>query len=317
MLLAVNAFALNISKNTIVNIGKNTQLKLTSLDLQNGGTLFGDTASLLIISTTKEQKIEGQDFYLSSLKIAGDVFCGVPLLTLNGDLNLQSGVFNINTNQIIIYGDLIGEHEKAYVTASSGTIESAIRYLPAGRQTNVLGLDFTPLNEVYDAKVSRSHNPVMRSTVSGNYSSANRVYQFSMPMNLTDVGYTALVHEAAHIEKQTLFIENFNGWEKVMLPNSDFLSVTRVSAFAPDELYFPKIITPNQATNSTFKITGIEEYPNARLVIFSKEGKILYDICPYKNDFDGRNLQNGTYYYLFSEQYDSSPIKKSFFEIVK
>ena len=315
--ITMNVSALGVAKNTVVNIDKYTQVKLTNLDLQNSGILFGDTASLVILSNSRESKITGQNFHLFSLRIAGNVVCDVPELSLGGDIIMQSGVFSIGTNKLIVYGDLLGENEKTYITASTGTIEKWMGHLPLGRQINVLGLEFMPFNDVYDICISRSHNPAVRSSVSGNYQSANRMYGFSKETSITNVKSVALPHEATHITKQIVFVENLGEWKKVTNPNHGFWNATRVSIFAPDDLHFPKIITPNDATNNVFKITGLEEYPNARLVVISKEGKILYDISSYKNDFAGKNLPDGTYYYIFSEEQNSVPIKKSYFEIVR
>jgi len=309
--------AFTVQNGTVVTIGKQTQMRISNLDLQNYGTLIGDTASLLIFSTARERKITGLDLCLFSLRISGDVVSEVQTLTLNGDLIMQSGVLNIGSNRIVIYGDLLGENEKSYVFASTGTIEKPVAYLSSKRQINALGLEFTSLNEVYDLRIYRSHSPVTRSTVSGSYNSAMRVYSFSKDIDMTNVQKTTLPHEVTHISKQRLFVENLDGWQKVSFPNSEFWNVTRITVFEPDDLFFPKLITPTLATNNVFKIIGLEEYPNARLVVINRHGKPLFDFFPYKNDFDGKHLPTGTYYYMFSEDYNTPPIKKSFFEIVR
>jgi hypothetical protein len=174
------AFPITVSKNTIVNIGKQTQVKITNFDLRNDGILIGDTASLLIFSNTKETKITGNNIFLASLKIAGNVICNIPVLTLNGDLVLQSGVMTIGVNRLIIHRDLLGETEKTYITASTGTIEKPINYLSARRPIDALGLEFTPMTDVYDIQIIRSHNSVMRTSRTSAVYSAKRVYDFSI-----------------------------------------------------------------------------------------------------------------------------------------
>jgi len=287
------------------------------MDLNNSGEFLGDTASLLIISNSRETKITGQNFQLFSLKIAGNVNCQVSTLSLDGDLIMQFGVMDIGASRLVINGDLLGETEQTYVTASTGTIEKPIDRLLAGQQATALGLEFTPLGNKANARIIRSHRPVFRLNGAGSYKSAYRVYEFSSPKNITNIQLQTKPHEKQHLTRDGLFVENFFGWERVRNNNDDLLSVLRISVFAPDDLHFPKILTPYEVTNNVFKIAGLEEYPNARLVIINKRGQILHDFYPYKNDFDGRNLPTGTYYYVFSERLSSQPMKKSFFELIR
>ncbi len=309
--------AFSVSKNAVVCIGKHAQMKISNMDLQNSGRIIADTASLLILQTTKERKITGGNLSLSSLKIAGDIACKVATITLSGDLTMQSGVMDIADNRLIVHGNLLGENEKTYVTASTGTIEKPLKHLVAGTQISVLGLDFSPLNDIASGSIVRSHQSAVRFGASGSLTSAERVYEFDPPIDLSSPNLQTLPHEKSHIDKERIYAENFSGWQKIMLPNEDLTGIVRISVFNRDALLFPKIITPNEATNEVFRIVGLEEYPDARLIVISKGGKILFDLYPYNNDFNGKNLPNGTYYYLFSETQDGAPVKKSFFEIIR
>ena len=317
LVCSVSMSAITVSKNTVVNIGKSTQVRMINFDLHNDGKIIGDTASLVIISNSRETKITGQDFQLFSLRIAGNVECRVSALTLGGDLIMQSGVMNIGTNRLVINGDLLGENHQAYVTASTGSIEKPMRFIPARREVRALGFEFSPLNDVYDLIVYRWHTPVFRSTISGSYKSVSRTFTFSQQMDITDMKKYILPHETTNIAKQRLFVETFEGWQRVVTQNDLFTNITQVTMFSPDNLHFPKIVTPNDVTNTVFFITGLDEYPNSRLIILNRRGQILYDIYPYKNDFDGKKLPNDTYYYVFSEEQNSTPIKKSFFELIR
>jgi len=308
---------LTVSKNTVLTIGKSTQVRLNNMDINNGGEIIGDTASLVIMTNNRETKIAGQDFQLFSLKIAGNVASGVRTLSLSGDLVMQSGIMNIGANNLVINGDLLGETAQTYVSASIGTIKKPIGFIPAGQQINALGFEFSPVNDVHNLTIYRSHVPVWRTTISESYKSAYRIFTFSQNIDLTGVKKQVLPHETKHISKQRVFVENFEGWQTVVTPNDLFRNVTQVAMFAPDDLHFPKIVTPNDRANNVFFITGLNEYPNSRLVILNRRGQILYDFYPYKNDFDGKNLPKDTYYYMFSEQRNSSPIKKSFFELIR
>ncbi|MCL2028274.1 MAG: gliding motility-associated C-terminal domain-containing protein [Bacteroidales bacterium] len=315
--IAVNASAFTVSKNAVMTIGKQTQVKLSNVDLINYGTLIADTASLLIISNTREQKISGDNIYLYSMKIDGQVKSDVEILSLSGDLTMQSGVLNIGTNQLVIDGDLLDEKETAYVTASTGTIEKRMDYLPAMRPINVLGLEFTALNDVYHLRIIRSHSSITRPIRTGTTKSAMRVYEFESMVDITAVDKQTLPHEFENMYKPTVFVHDYDDWKKAKNKHDEFYAVSKVSTFSPDPLHFPKVITPDGETHRTFEIGGLDEYPNSRLIILSRTGQQLYDFQPYQNDFTGKDLPDGTYYFVFSEEPDSPASKRSFFEIVR
>ena len=308
-----------VAQNTVVGMGKNTQVKVTRLDINNLGSLSGDTASLLIISTTGEQKISGNSFLLNALKIDGNVVCEVSELALKGDLIMQSGVMNIGASRLIINGNLLNETAKTYVTASTGAIEKWVDHLPARKSVSALGLEFAPLDDMYEVCITRSHNPMTRTTASNFLTSASRIYEFYTPKDITNVRLETLPHETKHIARGRIFTKNGSeDWEKVSNTNDILRGVYRITVFDPDELHIPKIITPNDPPNNVFRIDGLTEYPNPRLIIMNKGGKILYDVAPYQNDFDASRLSDGTYYYiLYGDKHNSEPLQRSFFEIVR
>ena len=65
-------------------------------------------------------------------------------------------------------------------------------------------------------------------------------------------------------------------------------------------LKIPNVFTPNgDGLNDRFEIRGLELYPENRLVIFNRWGNEVYSAKTYTNDWDGANLSEGTYYYIF------------------
>jgi hypothetical protein len=309
--------AFTVSKNTVVNVGKQTQLKLSNVDLRNDGVLMGDTASMVIISNSRERKISGSNIYLSSLKIDGSINSQVSVLSLQGDLIMESGVLNIGTGSVILYGELIGENDNTFVTASTGFIEKRMAYLPLGKEINVLGFSFVPITDVHDFRIIRSHNSIVRISRNETIPSAKRVYSFPSSIDITGVGKDVLSHEVSGMYKPTLFIHDYADWQKVNGKDQEYFGVQRVSIFSPDKLFFPKVIMPNSHTHSLFVVEGSEEYPNCRLVILNRSGQQLYDLPNYANDFSGENLPCGTYYYMFYKQPDEQPVQKSFFEVIR
>ncbi|WGQ08608.1 gliding motility-associated C-terminal domain-containing protein [Pedobacter gandavensis] len=65
------------------------------------------------------------------------------------------------------------------------------------------------------------------------------------------------------------------------------------------DFIIPNIITPNgDGSNDTFKIKGLENYPGTQVTIFNRWGNEVYRSDNYNNDWDGSQLNEGTYYYL-------------------
>jgi len=66
------------------------------------------------------------------------------------------------------------------------------------------------------------------------------------------------------------------------------------------EVMVPNVITPNgDGKNDVFRIDGLELHPNNTLSIFNRWGNEVYrSNGPYKNDWNGNGLNEGTYYYL-------------------
>ena len=83
---------------------------------------------------------------------------------------------------------------------------------------------------------------------------------------------------------------------------SDAYSNVDCGFFVPD-LYAYNLITPNgDPSNEYFVIDNVELYPNSRLVITNRWGRIVHDVIGYKNDWRGTDHDNelsaGVYYYV-------------------
>jgi len=61
------------------------------------------------------------------------------------------------------------------------------------------------------------------------------------------------------------------------------------------------VFTPNgDGLNDYFWIDNIEDYINPTLKVYNRWGKLVYESKSYKNDWDGGNLDEGTYFYIIS-----------------
>ena len=76
----------------------------------------------------------------------------------------------------------------------------------------------------------------------------------------------------------------------------------------PIKIIIPNIFTPNgDGYNDTFEIVGIEHCIDTRLVIKTLNGQLVYQTTNYQNDWDGKDLPDGYYYYHFSYKINNIP----------
>ncbi|MGN7724014.1 Calx-beta domain-containing protein [Chitinophaga sp. 22620] len=65
------------------------------------------------------------------------------------------------------------------------------------------------------------------------------------------------------------------------------------------DLSFPNVITPNgDGKNERLIIGGLEKYPGSRIQIFNRWGGQVYRSNDYRNDWNGSDLNESTYYYI-------------------
>ncbi|MCF8296188.1 MAG: gliding motility-associated C-terminal domain-containing protein [Saprospiraceae bacterium] len=64
------------------------------------------------------------------------------------------------------------------------------------------------------------------------------------------------------------------------------------------QLEIPNVFTPNgDGVNDYFKIAGLENYPNSKLIIFTRNGNKVYESLNYLNNWDGGNNPDGVYFF--------------------
>ncbi|WP_185096823.1 Calx-beta domain-containing protein [Chitinophaga barathri] len=65
------------------------------------------------------------------------------------------------------------------------------------------------------------------------------------------------------------------------------------------DLSFPNVITPNgDGKNERLIIGGLEKYPGSRIQVFNRWGGQVYRSNDYRNDWNGSDLNESTYYYI-------------------
>jgi gliding motility-associated-like protein/fimbrial isopeptide formation D2 family protein len=124
------------------------------------------------------------------------------------------------------------------------------------------------------------------------------------------------LHGTANVGLNEYFIyqsdEGYNGSDEFTYeicldecPNICDTAVVRLEV-APF-LSIPDVITPNgDGSNDTFYIEGIENFETTELCIYNRWGHQVFQARNYQNDWmgtwDGKELPEGTYYYVFLEQ---------------
>ena len=82
------------------------------------------------------------------------------------------------------------------------------------------------------------------------------------------------------------------------------------------ELIIPNIITPNEdGINEFFEIKNLDKFPNSKLSIFDRWGKMIFRSENYQNDFQGKNISDGVYYFILSPPYKDEI--RGFFHVFK
>ncbi len=65
------------------------------------------------------------------------------------------------------------------------------------------------------------------------------------------------------------------------------------------------VLTPNgDGHNDYFIVGNIDEYPENNLIVFNKNGKVVYEKANYRNEWNADNILDGVYFYMFSFTYE-------------
>jgi gliding motility-associated-like protein len=83
------------------------------------------------------------------------------------------------------------------------------------------------------------------------------------------------------------------------------LDATYVVTRCNVDVLIANTMTPNgDGRNDTFIIEGIQNFPGTTLLVFNRDGVLLYESNNYNNDWDGDGLPATTYYYMIDLNLD-------------
>lgn len=124
-----------------------------------------------------------------------------------------------------------------------------------------------------------------------------------------DLVFDGLLLQGVAPGKYKLFVKDKYGCEV----NSETIDFTKLRN---DVLNVPNSISPNgDNINDTWKILGVENYPNADFYVFNRNGDQLFYSKGYTKEFDGtfngKPLSVGVYYYLIDLKTDCGKLSGS------
>jgi gliding motility-associated-like protein len=139
--------------------------------------------------------------------------------------------------------------------------------------------------------------------------------QASIPNPLPSQSHAKLVE---HTKTETTAVSKAKGKQIVNNAThiednlSDEKDLQSESKSKQPELKIPNIFTPNgDYINDYFEMEGIEQLSENQLIIFHKDGRILYNKPNYRNDWDGANLPDGVYFYIFKFTYQDTQFMRN------
>ena len=106
--------------------------------------------------------------------------------------------------------------------------------------------------------------------------------------------------------------KNYTVWLYVKTDKGCIDSTSLIVRIIVDKIEVPNVITPNgDGVNDVFTIKNIEAVESSTVLIFDRWGKKIFESHNYKNDWDGGNAADGTYFYVikyssFLKSYEKS-----------
>lgn len=85
------------------------------------------------------------------------------------------------------------------------------------------------------------------------------------------------------------------------------------------DIFIPNVITPNgDGKNDYFVVLGLNKYPYSDLSIFNRWDNLVYHSADYANNWDGKGLAAGTYYYVLKiKTLTGVQVKKGWISLIR
>ncbi|WP_167021447.1 gliding motility-associated C-terminal domain-containing protein [Chitinophaga sp. Cy-1792] len=118
---------------------------------------------------------------------------------------------------------------------------------------------------------------------------------FMAPGNVETVTFSARLISSDTIINTAVI----SGNETDLDPSDNTSTVTKNPGTPDDDLFIPNVVTPDgDGKNDNFVIPGIDKYPGSTLLIYNRWGNQVYQNKNYNNTWNGKDLNEGTYFYI-------------------
>jgi gliding motility-associated-like protein len=316
-----------------VSLNGNLHLSIRNMALTTSASTKTDSAVTIALYSNADKHFEvtGDTLSFGNLKIGGNFSLNAysKVVSIAGNITMTgNGILDIADNDVLLNGRILDESNDCYITGNAGRI---IKRLPLLSQETIEtshGLSFSLLGQHDDTiEVYRLFEP---SEHKGK-ESIKRLYSFSKPLMISNLDFSYLSPELNGVNDPVLcvYTQEKGIWDMVLsskhnqsrqtITGQPASKVQQVSIFSYPELSFPLYFTPNgDGINDVYVIEGIEKYVNTAFIVLDNTGKQVFTASPYKNDFTGSNLKDGTYYFIFKRAVtDKTPYKRGTFEILR
>lgn len=212
---------------------------------------------------------------------------------------------------LYLVGNIEGEDAKNTFTAESGTHTIRKHVVGGGTalQNTGLGLSLTFFTDHKAVLITRHHDPTTRR----DKTSVGRRYEFSPAIAGLNPALDCPAADIAAMSNPQLYYRHITKgtWEQIYesqresaesntVSGGKFPASGALTVFDVEDIYTPAFFTPNgDGINDYYEIENSYKYEDSRLVVITRDGKVVYDKSPYRNDFDGNGCKEDTYYFIF------------------
>ncbi|MCC7301046.1 MAG: gliding motility-associated C-terminal domain-containing protein [Bacteroidia bacterium] len=85
-----------------------------------------------------------------------------------------------------------------------------------------------------------------------------------------------------------------------------------------DSVMIPNVITPNgDGQNDMLEFKNLEAYPGSRLMIYNRWGNLIYENGSYANDWNAKNVSDGTYYFILTVNDGKNTVRYGYLTVLK
>ncbi|MFC6244961.1 MBG domain-containing protein [Flavobacterium psychroterrae] len=284
-------------------------VNLASLTVNNGSLNPAFSPNVISYNTTVANNITTETITV----IADDPLVTI---TING-IAVQSGVPSTislapGTNPVLI--KVIGEDGTTTKTYTINIVREGADIATLSNLVISSGI----LNPVFESDVS-NYNTVVKYNVNS----------ITVTPTVTDPGSTVTINglpvSSGTASAPIILTSGDNSIETIVTAQDGITKQTYTvvvhKAVSPESLIVTNILSPNgDGKNDFWEIQDILLYPNNKVTVFDRAGRIIYSKNGYNNEWEGSYsgspLNNDTYYYLI-ELGDDIPRLKGFISIIR